>query len=308
MALKDWDLVIVGGGPAGLSAGIYGARARLRTLIVEKLACGGQAATTHRIGNYPGFARGITGPELMEQMEKQAQSLGVQVHYAEAKDLRSESSGHVLLTDGEEIKGKALIIATGTTPNALGVPGEDEFRGRGVSYCATCDGAFFRDKDVVVVGGGNSAAEGALFMTRFARKVYVVHRRDRLRATKILQEHLAAHSKIELLWNKVVKEIQGGAFVERILLADTKGGPDLAIDASGVFVYIGNSPNSGWLRSHLELDERGYIITDERMQTSLPGVFAAGDVRRTPLRQVVTAVADGAVAAVEADSFLGGIV
>lgn len=305
--MKEWDLVIVGGGPAGLSAGIYGARARLQTLIVEKLACGGQAATTHRIGNYPGFARGIKGPELMEQMEKQAQSQGVEVLYAEAKGLRAESSGYVLLTDGEEIKSKALIIATGTTPNPLGVPGEGEFRGRGVSYCATCDGAFFQGKDVVVVGGGNSAAEGALFMTRFARKVYVVHRRDQLRATKILQEFLASHSKIELLWNKVVKEIQGETFVERVLLADTKGGEDLAIDASGVFVYIGNSPNSEWIKSHVEVDERGYIITDERMRTSLPGVFAAGDVRRTPLRQVVTAVADGAVAAVEADAYLGGI-
>lgn len=305
--MKDWELVIVGGGPAGLSAGIYGARARLRTLIVEKLACGGQAATTHRIENYPGFAQGITGPELMEQMESQAKGLGVEFAYAEAVGLRPESSGYVLLTDGEEIKGKTLIIATGTQPNTLGVPGEDDLRGRGVSYCATCDGAFFRDKDVVVVGGGDSAAEGALFLTRFARTIYVVHRRDQLRATKILGERLAAHPKIQLVWNKVVKQIQGEAFVERVLLADTRGGGDLEIAASGLFVYIGSNPNTEWLRADIVRNDQGYIITDERMQTSLPGVFAAGDVRRTPLRQVVTAVADGAVAAVEAEKYLGGI-
>ena len=305
--MKDWELVIVGGGPAGLSAGIYGARARLRTLIVEKLACGGQAATTHRIENYPGFAQGITGPELMEQMENQAKGLGVEFAYAEAVGLRPESSGYVLLTDGEEIRGKTIIIATGTQPNTLGVPGEDDWRGRGVSYCATCDGAFFRDKDVVVVGGGDSAAEGALFLTRFARKIYVVHRRDQLRATKILGERLAAHPKIQLVWNKVVKEIQGQAFVERVLLADTRGGEDLEIAASGLFVYIGSNPNTEWLRTDIARTDQGYIITDERMQTSLPGVFAAGDVRRTPLRQVVTAVADGAVAAVEAEKYLGGI-
>jgi thioredoxin reductase (NADPH) len=302
--LTRYDLLIVGGGPAGLSAALYAGRARLRTVLLEKAFCGGQARYTDQIENYPGFPHGITGPQLMDQMESQARQFGVEIQLGEAQGLRREGKTYVVDTSMGSLKAPAVIIASGARPNQLGIPGEREFLGRGVSYCATCDGAFFRDKDVAVIGGGDSAVKEALFLTRFARKVYLIHRRDRLRATEILQERVLDHPQIEILWNKVPLRVTGDQLVHGLLLGDPTGGSQEELKIQGLFIYIGNTPDTDWLGGQVQLDEEGYVITDGHLATDQRGVFAAGDVRTTPLRQVVTAVGDGAVAAVEAEKYL----
>lgn len=301
--MKNAEVLVVGGGPAGLSAGLYAGRARLATTLVEMGFPGGQAATTDRIENYPGFPEGISGTELTERLTEQAKALGVGVVTAEARALRRAGGRWVLETDGEAFSGKAVIIATGAAAKKLGCPGEARLTGRGVSYCATCDGAFFRDRRVHVIGGGDSAVVEALFLTRFAESVTLVHRRNQLRATQVLQEEVLRHPKLRFAWQAQVAEIEGADRVEAVRLRYQDGHEERQA-TDGVFIYVGTEPNTGWLGETFPLAPGGYLETDERMRLTEPGLFAAGDVRRKGLRQVVTAVADGAIAAVEAVDYL----
>jgi thioredoxin reductase (NADPH) len=301
--MKEVEVLVVGGGPAGLAAGLYAGRARLATALVEKGFTGGQAATTDQVENYPGFPEGISGTELTERMTAQAKRLGVEVLMADVRGLRQEGQRWVLETDGEPVAGRAVIIATGAAGKKLGCPGETRLTGKGVSYCATCDGAFFRDQRVHVVGGGDSAVVEALFLTRFAESVTLVHRRNELRATKVLQEEILRHPKVKFAWEAQVAEVEGDSRVEALRLR-YRDGREERQETDGVFIYVGTEPNTGWLGEGFPLDERGYLATDDRMRLPAPGVFAAGDVRRKSLRQIVTAVADGAIAAVEAVDYL----
>lgn len=303
---RDLDLIIVGGGPAGLTAYIYAARARLKTLLVEKFSPGGQVLVTDFVENYPGFPEGLSGAELMERFTAQARSLGLEPLNAEAVDLTVEGDlRRVHLADGQVLVAPTVIIATGATPRKLGVPGEEELTGKGVSYCATCDGPFFRDEVIAVVGGGNTAVQEALFLTRFVKKVYLIHRRDRLRATQILQERAFANPKIEFVWDSVVKEILGKEKVEGVRVLNRKSGEEKFLEVGGVFIFIGIRPQTEWLKEGVvALDDGGFIITDAEMRTSVPGVFAAGDVRAKACRQIVTAAGDGATAAYMAEIYL----
>lgn len=303
-----YDIIIIGGGPAGLTAGIYAARGRMKTLLLEMTACGGQILTADVIENFPGFPCGTKGPDLADLMLKQAEAFGLEILTREVKKVlpkKGEKDSFVIELDGKDtLRALSVIVATGARWKALGVLGEDSLRGRGVSYCATCDGPLFRGKDVVVVGGGDTALEDALFLTKFANKVIVVHRRDRLRAARILQERAFANKKIELCFNSVVTEIKGGNKVESVLVKDVTTSKEKTIKADGVFVLIGLLPNSGVFKDILKLDEKGYIISDDDMKSSLEGVFACGDVRRKSLRQVVTAVGEAATAAVSAQHYV----
>lgn len=302
--MKVWDVLIVGAGPAGLAAGIYAGRSELQTVIIDRLP-GGQLLITEEIENYPGFYEGITGFELSEKFRQHAEKFGAKLE-----------SGHTVLEvtqDGElfkvksdygEFSGKTLIWAAGSNPKKLGVPGESEFVGRGVSYCAVCDGAFFKDRVVAVVGGGDSALEEALYLTKFARKVYLIHRRDKFRAVRIIQQRVSKSDKIEPLLNKVVTSINGKDFVESLTLRDVISGQETELPVDGVFIFIGNEPNTAPIAHLVDTDPGGFVITDEEMRTKTPGLFAAGDVRSKPLRQVVTAAADGAVAAMSATKYL----
>jgi len=298
------ELVIIGAGPAGLAAGIYAARAAVSTVILERGVPGGLVISTHLIENYPGFSDGISGPELMEQMEKQARSFGVDILPANVENVVMNENEFTLITDHGEIVTSTIILATGVQPQLLGVKGEKELTGRGVSYCATCDGAFFRDKVVAVVGGGNAAVEEAIFLTRFAEKVYIIHRRGELRAAKIAQHRAFANPKINFVWHSVADEIIGKKFVEGVKVRDVRDNSTSILGVNGVFIYVGNTPSSSLLKDIVKTDKKGFIITDENMLTSQHGIFAAGDVRQKLLRQVVTAVADGAIAAVAADKYI----
>ncbi len=301
-----YDTLIIGGGPGGLTAGLYAARAGLSVVLLEKGLPGGQISTTFRVENYPGFPEGIGGPELGSVIEQQAAHFGVQIVLTEV--IGVELGGQIKLvraTNGD-YRGRTVIVATGANPATLNVPGEEQLRGKGVSYCATCDGAFFRGKDVAVVGGGDAAVEEALFLTRLARKVTIVHRRDALRATKVAQDRAFADPKIEFRWDTVVDEILGQDEVRGLALRNVKTGARSELAVEGVFIYVGMRPNTQFLGGQLALDAQGYIITNEEMETNVPGVFAVGDVRRKRLRQVVTAVADGAIAATAADVYLRG--
>lgn len=298
------DLIIVGGGPAGLAAGIYGARADLKTVLLERGMPGGMAASTEFIENYPGFPEGIGGPELAMAMDAQARRFGLKVMSVNVESIRRSDEHWLVETDEGIMAARAVILATGAQPSKLGVPGEGKFHGRGVSYCATCDGAFFRDKTVAVIGGGDAAVEEGLFLTKFTTKVYLVHRRDRLRATKILQQRALENPKIEFCWNSVVDEILGQDTITGVRLKDVKTGDHHLLDVEGVFVYVGFKPASGLVKDLVELDQAGYVITNENMMTSQPGLFVVGDVRSKILRQVVTAVADGAIAAVAVEKYL----
>ena len=303
-----YDLVIIGGGPAGLTAGIYASRARMKALLVEKAMCGGQALVTDKIENFPGFPEGIKGMELAEWMLKQAEHFGLEVKTLEVKDIipEKDSKGPFTLVSGEggNIRALSLIIATGARWNSLGIPGEKEFTGRGVSYCATCDGPLFRNKDVVVIGGGDTAIEDALFLTKFAKKVMVAHRRDRLRATKILQERALSNKKIELHLNSVAVEITGSGAVKGVKIKDVVTNNVSELGCDGVFIFIGITPNSDIVKSVIKTDDKGYIISDDDMRTSVDGIFAAGDVRKKALRQVVTATGEGAAAAFSAQHYV----
>lgn len=286
-----------------MAAGLYAGRARAKTVLLEAAFPGGQAATTDRVENYPGFPEGVGGVELTDRMSEQAKRLGVEVLTAEARSLARQDGFWEVGTDGEPVRGRALIVATGAHWRQLGCPGEARLRGKGVSYCATCDGAFFRDRRVHVVGGGDSAVTEALFLTRFAESVTLVHRRTELRATRVLQEELLRHPKARVALDAQVVEIVGQDRVEAVQIR-YRDGREERQETDGVFIYVGTEPNTAWLGGVLPTDERGYLVTDERMRLPAEGALAAGDVRRKSLRQIVTAVADGAMAAVEAVDYL----
>lgn len=298
------DVLIIGAGPAGLSAGIYSARGCLKTVIAEKGAVGGQAATTWEIENYPGAAEGVTGPELTERMRAQAESFGVQFVTGKFNGWIKEDGVYSVAIGKEVFQTKTIIIAAGAEPRLLGCPGEQEHRGMGVSYCATCDANFYRNLDVAVVGGGDTAVEEALYLTKFAKKVTIIHRRDKFRAVKLLEERAKAHPQIEIMWDSVVDEIVGKPLVNGAVVRNLKTGAVTTLKVDGVFVFVGQQPGSAPFADEVACDERGYIITDDTMATNLPGVFAAGDIRPKTLRQVVTATADGAIAAVSAMKYI----
>jgi len=298
------ELIIIGSGPAGWTAGIYAGRAQLSPLLITGSAPGGQMALTSEIENYPGFPQGLSGQELTQLMQQQAERFGTRVQMDEVTAVELANHPFKVTTYGDEHETKALVIATGNSPRKLEVPGEAEFTGRGVSYCATCDGFFYQDRKVVVVGGGDAAIEEAIFLTKFARQVYVVHRRNRLRAEKVFQERAFRNEKFEFVWNSVVTEILGDGKVTGVRLQNVKTKEESTLEADGVFVYVGAIPNTGFLGGQLELDERGYIVTDRQGHTSVPGVFAAGDVQERVLKQVSTAVGSGAMAAMEAEKFI----
>ncbi|MDD2443684.1 MAG: thioredoxin-disulfide reductase [Desulfotomaculaceae bacterium] len=302
--MEKKELVIIGGGPAGLSAGIYASRAEVETVLLERGVPGGLVMSTHFIENYPGFGEGIGGPELMIEMEKQARRFGLETLSKSVDGIGVTEKGIIIKTNSGDINAGAVIIATGVSHQLLGVKGEAQFTGRGVSYCATCDGAFFRGKSVAVVGGGDAAVEEANFLTRFADKVYIIHRRDELRATKIVQKKAFENPKIDFVWSSVVEEIQGTDTVNTLIVKNVRSNERKPLSVEGAFIYVGNKPNSDLVKDIVNLDQNGFIITDENMMTSSKGIYAAGDVRQKFLRQVVTAVADGAIAAVAAGKYL----
>lgn len=300
MQQLEYDLVILGGGPAGLSAAIYGARGNVKTAIIDKSMIGGQPTNYLEIENYPGFSL-VEGFDLMEQFESHVDKFGVSKYaMEEIKDIQLSENGTKIITSDKEFTAKTVVIACGAGPRKLGVPGEAEFLSRGVSYCAVCDGAFFRDKVVSIVGGGNAAVEEAIYLTRFAKKVNIIHRRDALRADKIVQERAFKNEKIEFIWDTVPVEIQGEGTVNKMIVKNVKTDVVTEIETDGVFPYVGFVPNSSDFYNQVQMDAAGFIITDETMQTSISGVFAAGDIRVTPLRQIITAASDGAIAATAA--------
>lgn len=299
-----YDIVIIGGGPAGLAAGLYAGRAKLKTLIIEQLVAGGQAATTDLIENYPGAPEGSTGPDITERMEEQAKKFGCEFVMAGVTAVDLSGKEKVVTTNAGEFKGKAVIITSGATHRKLGCPGEEEFTGRGVSFCATCDAAFFEELPVAVVGGGDSAISAAIYLTKFASRVYVIHRRDALRATKVVQEKAFENPKIEIVWDSIVDEIKGSETVEALRLKNVKTGQFSDLPVDGVFMYVGLVPNTEFLTGQVKLSPQNYIPVTANMETDVPGVFAAGDVTAKLLRQVVTAVGDGATAAVAAEKYI----
>lgn len=304
MLEKEFDVVILGGGPAGFSAGIYTARGNVSTAILDVSMLGGQPSNYLELENYPAFMK-IGGFELMEKFEEHADMFGVQKFpMQEIEFIDLVSSPKIIRTKEVEFRTKSVIIATGAKPMKLGVKGEEEFTGRGVSYCAVCDGAFYKDKVVAIVGGGNSAVEEAIYLTKFASKVYIIHRRDELRADKIIQDRAAKNEKIEFVLNSVVCEIQGQDLVNNLILKNTKTDEMFNLAVDGVFPYIGITPNVENISGQITQDKAGFIITDETMKTSIDGVFAIGDVRNTPLRQVITAASDGAIAGVYAVKYI----
>lgn len=303
---KKYDVIIIGGGPAGLSAGIYAARARLKTLLIEKGAIGGQIINAELVENFPGFAAGISGIDLTEAMYQQATKFGMETAYTEVTGIVVNGKEKVVRTPQGDFIAGAVIIAGGSERQKLGIPGEAKYTGKGVSYCATCDGAFFRGKTVVVIGGGNSAVTEALELTKFAQKIYLVHRRNELRATKILQEKLLADARIQVLWDTIPEEIIGDSFVKQIKLRNVKTNQVTAVDVSGVFVSVGSQPATGYLKGVVNLDANGAIVTNDRPETNAPGIFAAGDIRSGSIRQAIGAAGDGATAAVNAGKYLSG--
>ena len=298
------DLVIIGGGPAGLTAGIYAARARLEVILLEKLVAGGQIMTTDQVENYPGFPEGISGFELADRMKRQAEKFGLKIQNKDVSRLELSPERKLVVTENETFETRTLILTTGATPQRLEIEGESLLIGRGVSYCATCDGPFFKDQEVAVIGGGDTAVEEALFLTRFAGRVYLIHRRDELRATKLLQERALAEEKISFIWDTVPTRIAGETGVEGLDLRNVKSGETTYLPINGVFVFVGYIPNSDLVRGQVNLDDRGFVITGNNMETSIPGVFAAGDIRSKLLRQVSTAVGEGATASFAAEKYL----
>jgi thioredoxin reductase (NADPH) len=303
---KQYDVVIIGGGPAGLSAGIYTARSRLATLLIEKTAVGGQIINAGMVENYPGFPSGVNGVDLTQAMYKQATKFGLETLYDEVIGIEVSGKQKIVKTPQADFLTKAIIIAGGAERQKLGVPGESEFTGKGVSYCATCDGAFFRDKVVAVIGGGNAAAHEALELTKFANKIYLVHRRNELRATPIVQEKLLVDKRIQLIWDTVVTAVVGEKLVSKIKLHNVKTNQDSELAVSGVFVSVGSQPATGYLKGVVALNGVGAIITNDKLETDVPGIFAAGDIRSGSIRQVIGAAGEGAMAAINAGKYISG--
>ncbi|HQO10746.1 MAG TPA: thioredoxin-disulfide reductase [Clostridiales bacterium] len=300
-----YDLIIIGGGPAGLTAGMYAARSKLNVVMLEKMMPGGNVSITAEVENYPGTMT-LSGPDLVINMENQARSFGLEIKSEEviSIDVGAGIDGHTVKSDSGEYKTKAVLIASGSSPRRIGCPGEDEHIGRGVSYCATCDGAFFRDKHVAVIGGGDSAVEEGLYLTKFASRVTIIHRRDKLRATKIIQEKAMKNPKIDFIWDSVVESIEGTPVVNNIKLKNVKTGAISDFAVNGVFVFVGYMPGTTFVPSMVEKDEGGYIITDKEMRTSVPGIFAAGDITNKKQRQIVTACGDAATAVKSVEHYL----
>jgi len=303
--MQKEKIAILGSGPAGLTVALYTARANLDPLVISGNQLGGQVSITYEVENYPGFPQGTTGPEMVELMQKQAEKFGARVLIDEVTEVGlKDGPPFRVKTHGDELEAEAVVICTGASPRRLGVPGEEALIGRGVSFCATCDGFFFRGKEVVVVGGGDSALEEGLFLTRFANRVRVVHRRDELRAGETLKKRASGNQKMSFIWDTVVEEIQGDGKVEAVRLRNLKSGQEERMATDGVFIYIGHYPNSEIFRGQLAMDERGYVITDERMMTSVPGVFAAGEIQDPIYRQVTTSVGQGAAAGMMVERWL----
>jgi thioredoxin reductase (NADPH) len=298
------DVMILGAGPAGLSAALYAARAELSPLVLTGMALGGQASLTHTIENYPGFPDGVGGGELGELFQKQAERFGARFEFDLVTEVNLQKWPFIIKTYGRDYEAKSVIISTGANPNLLNIPGEKELTGRGVSYCGTCDGWFFKDKKVVVVGGGDSALEEGLFLTRFATSVTIIHRRDQLRAGKILQSRASKNTKISYIWNSVILEIQGDKAVQRVLIENVETGERSTFDTDGVFIFIGHTPNTAMFKGQIEMNVQGFLDVDEKMHTNIPGVFAAGEVMDSHFKQVVTSAGMGAAAAIEATRFL----
>jgi len=301
------DLIIIGAAPAGLTAGLYAARARLKTVLVEKLSPGGQLITTDLVENYPGFPEGISGFELIDRMKRQVEKFGLEIQTQEVIRLELHEEKKVVITDKEQFESKALILACGATPRKLGIEGEEALTGKGVSYCATCDGPFFRDQEVAVIGGGDTAVEEALFLTRFAGRVHLIHRRNELRAVRLLQDRAFASEKIAIMWDTIPIRIIGSNTVNGIDLKNVKTGKEFHLPVEGVFAFIGYTPNNDLVKGQLKLDTQGFVLTNSNMETSVPGVFAAGDIRSKLLRQVSTAVGEGATAAFAAEKYIEGL-
>ncbi|MBU1062359.1 MAG: thioredoxin-disulfide reductase [Candidatus Omnitrophica bacterium] len=304
----DYDVIIIGGGPAGLTAALYNARARLKILIIEGFSVPAQAVITDCIENYPGFPNGISGFELIENFKKQVQRFGAEFSVGNVEEIYpckdKNLNGWKIEVEGKTYTSLALIIACGARPKKMNVPGEEKLQGRGVSYCATCDGALYRDKDIVVIGGGDTAVEEALFLTRFGKKVTLVHRRDRLRAAKVLQERAISNKKMEFVWDSITSEIIGEDKVKAVKIKNIKTEKESIISCDGVFIFVGYTPNTDFVKELLKMDKNGYIVTDTGMKTQSPGIFACGDCRQKLLRQVVTACGDGAVAAFSAQQYV----
>ena len=305
MSETEYDVIIIGGGPAGMTAGLYASRAMLKSLMLEKMIMGGQVMTTTKVENWPGYPGGIDGPELMMKFQEHCVEFGLETGYGAVEKIIDNGRSKTLIVDGKEMTCKALIVATGVIPRKLGLQEEAGLVGRGVSYCATCDGAFFRDLPIAVIGGGDTAAEEALFLTRFASKVYMVHRREELRARKIRRERIEKNEKIEMAWNSVVDELKSdNSGLSGAVLRDTVSGETREIEVKGMFVAVGVTPTTDFVADLLELTEDGYIQAGEDTITNVPGIFAAGDCRTTVLKQVSTAVGDGAVAAIMAEKYI----
>jgi len=301
---ERYELIIVGGGPAGLTAALYAGRSRMKAIMFEKLVHGGQVATTQIVENYPGFAKPVAGPALIEAMVEQAKSYGCEIASGEISEVRVEGNDKIVIAGGVEYRSDALIIASGANPRTLGIPGETELKGRGVSYCATCDGPLYFGKTVAVIGGGDSACEEGHFLTKFVKKVYMIHRRDQLRAVKALQELVLNNEKIEILWDNEPLEVIGEGGVKRLKIRNKKTNEEKELEVDGVFFYVGTIPDTDFIKFEIEKDAAGFIKTDDGMRTSVPGVFAAGDVCSKELRQIATAVGDAATAVHMTGKFL----
>ncbi|MBM7644992.1 thioredoxin reductase (NADPH) [Scopulibacillus daqui] len=304
---KIYDVIIVGAGPAGMTAAVYASRADMDTLMIERGIPGGQMANTEDVENYPGF-ESILGPDLSNKMFEHAKKFGAEYAYGDIKEIREGENYKTVIAGGKEYKALSVIIATGAEYKKLGVPGEEELGGRGVSYCAVCDGAFFKNKELIVVGGGDSAVEEGVYLTRFASKVTIVHRRDELRAQKILQQRAFDNEKVDFIWNHTVKEIhEVDGKVGKVTLVNTQDGSEKEMDMDGVFIYIGMLPLNQPFKNLGITNEEGYVVTNEKMETKIPGIFAAGDIREKELRQIVTATGDGSIAAQSAQAYVEAI-